>query len=1032
MSQIISHTLQNKLLTYGIIPSICLSVFVLPPLQAENLSKKTSLVILEGREHGRIPNGANLQQKVQFLTILANEQVERIRTLREEVQGLKNKLHLMQVTGFSEEVGNYKKLFSALKLESVQNKETQNQLEKIIIQLKTDNDVEKYKNNEAETHIVSLMTALESQAFALEKIEENFKQELANFTSSQNNEKNYQQLYAALEQEAAQYKETQNRLEKLVQEMKDENESEKQKINEAELHIAALTSALKEQAISINIIQENYKNQLQNFSSNAEDENIYNTLYAAMEDELAQNRETQNQLEQLIQQLKLENEAEKQKISDSHIQISTLMDALDIQALSFESIQKDYKKEIEQLTSSLGEPQNASDINAALEQELAHTKDSHHQMELLVQTLKSENDVEKQKIIESEAYIVSLMDALETQALSIENRNGDLNISSQTDKNQLAHIIQQLDTENEKDKQKILEAESHISLLMNSLDKLQKDHDQKIQQITHLQQSKDLTTQLTPIFNAPETERSPLSSENDFENETLRHLADALETIQLQHQFVLSSSEKEKQESLQQLIAELNEERTKTNNIQRNLEEIQQIYDQTVKLYNEIYVDHKTAQKQHENLQKELDEQKMNHLVEIDDLEIKLENLTNEFKNENALAQKLQNQLGALLLEAEELKAYNQQYLSKEKESDEIKTTIISQIETLSLQENLLNQTLEELEHRNKIVEEQKQLLQKAGQDKQTLAAQLHAIPYALDEITYLHDSHAQLKQELEELKNTHHQHLQVAASQGEVLSNAQIELEKHKSVTSNHEDTLQHLLEEKESQNALIAERDAEIRRLTDYIAQTEEQIKQQFNAFASNLETEKCKNFDLQKEIADHNNLCHSHHQHVQESHQQIETLKNELALQDQNLLLQKIEMEDYSDRLKQINEEKSRLILQLEMLDEKKQEPISQIKEIEQLNQEIALLRQHHEQEINQLKQQLDQNTVVASNENETKILEVQIERLQVALQQMISEKTQLQSQYQNQLITDRMLTEKMEETIAETEQLKAELEQLKALR
>lgn len=696
MSKNQSHSLQQTLIAYGIIPSICLSVFGSSSLQAiEDSSEKKSLVILE-RQLGQISEETNLQKKIQFLTTFVNEQAERMRALREEIRDLKNKLHQTQQMTFSPETGNYKQLYTALKQESAQSKETKNQLETLILELKNENEREKLKNQESDAQSISLITALESQVYTLEKIEEKYQQELARLSSSNNDSNNYKELYAALEKEFAEYK------------------------------------------------------------------------------------ETQIQIDMLIQQLKDENASEKQKFIASQMQLTNLMDLLDAQNLSMESLQEHQQN---QLSSSIDELQNNKILSAKLEEELAQTE--------------------------------------ETQIL-------------------LEQLLRQLENENESYKQKISESEAHMNSLMKTLDELKTTHE----------------------------------------------------------------------ESLQPLVADLKEERTKNLSTQKNLEETQQIYDQTVKLYNEIYSDYQSSQDQLKKLQNELDERKMNHLAEIDDLEMKIENLTNEFKNEQDKVKELQMHLTDAQTDAGFLTTVKKEHLQLAQDFDEIKRAYMSHLDEFSLQEDLMNR--------------------------------------------------------------------------------AQSEMEKYQFIAAGQEDVIHQLLEVKDSQNSSLSEKNQEIQRLTQKMTQTEEEVKLQFQTLAATLESEKYKNIDLQKELSDH---IQSHQQNSQERSQDVEKLKNELALKDQ------------------------------------KENEIALMKE------EIALLKEHHEQEINELKNKnleaqnlLEKFKSTQVEEGNTKMMAIQLERLQEALQQMISEKTSLQSLYQNQLINEKMLSEKLEKTREELEQHKTELETL----
>ncbi len=906
MPRIKTGFLQKKLLTYGIISTLCCNVLDLSLLHSVEEVKERSLVILEGGQ-GNSVSGANLHQKVQFLTILANEQAVRIRTLREEVQSLKSKLHLAQLAAFSEEKGNYREIYAALKRERAQNKDTQNQLEKMIFQLKKENEEESQKNDEAKDHIISLMTALESQAFALEKIREEYQQGLIYLSSSTNEANNYKQLYIALEQEAAQYTETQNQLEKLIQQLKAENEAEKQKIEEAEAHVAALTIALKEQTFAIEKIEEDYKNHSENLSLTTEEANKYKILYAALDQEFTQNKETQKQLDQLIQQMKVENETEKQKISNAEAYIDSLLAALNEQTITLESIQHSHKNQIEQLSTVLDEAEYDKAVRATLDHELSQTKDAQIQLEQLILQLKDENESAKQKISDAEIYINALIDALDIQTLAMESMQQD-------HRKKVEQIVVSTETQNYRQLAEILETEYINNLLafeeeqQNFLQKYQElafNFEKAQQQTIHQAQ-----VELAGIYSALEEEKilahltehmhSHLLGALEMHlrasqeaSDNLKYLADAFETAYLQHQFTINHAEIEKEESVQKLLADLNEERAKAMAIQKNLDQVQQIHDQTIKLYNELYIDHKSSQKQFENIQRELDERKMNHLVETDDLEIKIDSLNHEFKKE--------------------------------------------------------------LERHNLEL------------DKRQLAAV-----------------------ELEEL--------------------------------------IQKLLHENEAQNVTIHAKKEEIRHLTDQIAHNEVEIKQQFQQLTANLEKEKYKNDELQKTLEDHHIFFTFNQKNLEASQQELENLKNDLALKDEHFLLEKIEKEDLCDRLKQMNEQKSKLILHLQMLDEKQNSEMT-MREQQKLETENIverfMLSQSENQKLNQevtdLKKQLNKFQDNA-NDSEMKIMALQLERLQEALQQVINEKTALQSQYQNQLINENMLSERLEQALKELKQYK----------
>lgn len=969
MSSIKAHSLQYKLFIYGIVPSLCLNAVITTPLNAEDLQQKKSLVILEGRQQPA-SEGMNLQQKVQFLTALNSEQSEKLRVLRQEIQNLKKKLHLSQLATFSEETGNYKQLYTALKQESAQNKEKQKQLQEAIAQWKNDYEKENQKNNESESHIISLITALEAHAFTLEKIEEGYRQELANRSALDNETFQYKLLYSALEQELTNYKETQNHLEKLIQQLKQENENEKQLTQMAENYITTLLAALSDQTHSIEIIQKNHQTQLEQMAA-LSDTSSYETKQIALEQELAKAREAQNQLQQLIEQMQIEKEVEKQKINDAHLHMSALMNALEYQTLSIESIKNVHKKELEKLSPSATELQNYQQLNAFLERELAQTKEAQQQLEWLIQDLIEENELSKQKIANHE-----------------------------TDQEDLLRKTQALTTSIEKIKNDALS-------MMN--------------------------TQLSSLYDALEAEKgiAILIAPPAGQAEKIEFLFEALDGAHLEYKLALQQTQAEQAEKMQQLLANLNEEKIQTASIRKNLDEAQQIYEQTVKLYNELYIDHKTAQKQLESIQKELDEKKINHLVETDALENKIENLAMEFKIQSDLADELQIQLAETRLAEGELKKLQNEHFQLTQDVNAFKDAYIHDIEDLSLHEDLYKQALAEIGNHQKALDEQQKILQKAHQDNQTLTIQLKNITLTPEEIQSLQANHEHLQQELNALRETHLNHVQTHAWKEDFFANAQKDLEKYRLSAEEQEKTIQQLLQDKEVQTLVLAQKNEEVKNLKELMDQTNERIKNQFQEFASNLEAEKNRNAELLDQLNNHHTLYQSSQENIQNINLELEKLKNHLTAKEENSLLQKIENEDLNDRLAQSNEEKSKLLLQLEILEEKQLEPFKNFQEKyeQEINDHLEKYKiaeaekQSLLQEVNELKKQLvvhrETNT---SSENQSKVMAMQLERLQEALQQMINEKTAIQSQYQSQLVNEKILSEKLEETLAELEFLK----------
>jgi chromosome segregation ATPase len=1067
-----SRALQKRLITYGIIPSLCITAWGSSTLYAD---EKKSLVILEGRQQGKIPEGSNLQQKVQVLTALTREQAERIQALQEEMQALKNKLHIIQLTQFSGETGNYKQLYSNLKQESARNKETHLQLEKTLQQLQTERDSEKQKTGEMENQMISLKSALESQALALEKIEEKYKEELNQLYSSKDErasqglkigemENQLVTLMTALESQTLALEKIEEKYQQELDHLSSAKwESEK---GEAENQMVALMTALESQTLALEKIEENYKQELEHLSSSKSESENYQQIHATLENELKQQKETQSQLENLIQQLREESENEKLAVDKAESHISALTQTLKEQMLAFEIIEENYKKQIEQLSSLADETQNYRQKASALEEELAHSQKSREKVEFLLTELKEAHETDLRELSESDAHMSALIEFLDVQnlpldisdemieTLTLEPNQQELAKAKET-QGKLEQHIQQLKSKNESDQQKRKEAEAHARALYETWQ-------------TEFAISEIITNELFQHYDN-------LSSQSHEDAETLNNLADALDFSHFQFASAMHS-EIDKDEKLQDLIGSLDEEQLKTAAIQKNLDEVQQIYDQTVKLYNELYADHKTAQKQMDLLQQELDERKMNHLVEIDNLEIKMENLASELKKEQIQVQQLQEQLSNALAETEHFQPLKDDHLQLSQESDDIKNAYIHHLDTLSLHEDLLSQATHELEHQKKVIDDQSVILQQVYQDKQAIAAQLQAIPFAPEEIAQLQEKHVDLLLELQEIKAAHLQHLHADALYEDLVSNAHTELETQKTASTENKDIIQQLMQEKEFQKAAIEEKNTEINRLNEQIAQIEDQIKDQFREFAMSLESEKCKNFELQKELTEHNQLYHSKEQHVHEIREQLESLKDDLALKDQSYALQKIEMEDLNDRLKEIHAEKSKLMLQMQMIEEKhgpinlssdeqsvsftdslqemrdilaNKEELLKSKETDEklafeerlkmedsikklqtekegLYQQITLLQPENQklhEELNSLKQQLENNKQ-STDQQEAKISAIQKERLQEALQQMIIEKTALQSNYQNQMINEKILSQKLEEALAELERYKAE--------
>lgn len=1391
MSRFPSSSLQQKLFTYGIIPTICFSLGF-SSLPAAESTKKGSLVILDGRPQGRIPEGSNLQEKVQFLTKLTSEQAERIHNLRQEIDHLKNKLHLTHLTVFSDETGNYKQLYAALKNESAQNKETQKQLETIISQLKEEKEAEWNKNAEAKAQIIALMSALESQSLVIEKIEEKYKHEFANLKHFTQQDEEYKKLYQELVQESKQYQETQIKLEKLIQELKGENLSEKQKLLEAENHIASLMAALNEQTLTLESIQEKHQKHLQQSTSTIEDRENYKAINAQLIQELTQTKETHQQLESLISRLKDENELEKQKISDAESHITTLMTALTEQTQAHEALKENHQNAIDQLTLALSQSQSQNLLQSSLAEELLHSKDSHDRLELLVKKLHEENEAAKDKIREAEKEIATLQNTLIEQTISLEKLQGNqeqeklaLNDNNKNLTNELKQakkeqehlegLVQQLKEDHQQEMLKLIEAEAYIASLMDTLaeqtqatsniqethartvskldlateefkhiqdqnthltkelseaKKAQNELENLIDQIktkysseqkinkeneTHLsalitlvdtqiltlekisenyqesqknesfqldtlqQEKEDLLSQLYTLNHEKESLLIELEAsltnenqkklslqeeefnkkyqelvqfyENNYKQElsstgaiyaaleaehlrndtvvntlkntmtqleknlehaqaelqhlqqehalNLQHIANiqlsnadkiinelniqilenqksalkdsnqsahlaqlmnALETAYIQH----GSIQEEKNENIKNLLNDLTDEKFKAIAIQRNMDEFQQMYDQTVKLYNELYVDHSNTQKDLHSLQEGMDELRLHHLGEIEDYKIHLENLATRFKNEIDQSQSLKNQLSAAIAEINSLRHLEQQNAQLQQESEQIKMAYVSYIESIALHEDLLNQSYNHLAHQKKVIEEQSNILQDVYKDKFSLLSQLEAYPLTIDQIVDLQSDQKLLKEELSNLTALHLEQIHAQAMQEDVNHGVRVELEHYKNLLKEQEEVVKQHLQDKESLGAVIAEKMDEVRQLTHQMERAEQNIKSQLQELSAHLENEKNRNVDLSKELAEVSQKSLVNQQNVQNIHEELEHLNESLTQKNHEISNHKKEIVDLNDQLKMLDQDKNSLTAQLKDLQEKQiaktsddnneraqlEENLQELREIlihkdealqahrqtsKKLMEEQETLKEDHlkllaeknelEQEYQQglikekeLKSLLEQNLeelhaykntldqyqkiqhdnaevmskleksqeentilnkqmayltqqyelekaklekehislkaqidkyAMTKNENQELVEElnrlhqeklnhknnsqvsaIQVERLQEALQQTLNEKTSIQSQYQNQLITERILTEKLEQALAELEDFKNEHPSLKS--
>lgn len=1251
MPRFMSPSLQKRLISFGIIPSLSFCFFNGIPLYAvDEAPKKGSLVILEGRQQGKVPEGANLQQKVQFLTALANEQADKIRVLKDEIQNLKNKLHVAQLTLFSEEKGNYKQLYAALKRETAQIKETKEQLEKLAAQLKVENQEKSRKNEEDDAHIVSLMTALESHAFAFEKIKEKYQQELANLTTpngdtkldqlkkiilqlkkknklerqkneeaaeqikslmaalenqqpvkeSSSKDSQYKQLYAALEKESLQNKEKLGRLQKLAVQLKRKNRAEIRKNAENESHLSDLMTALEAQSIHFQQSESRFQEELARLYPEIQ-------AQAAWKKQIAENQEKHDKLQKAILQLKKRNKLEKQKNEETEAHLISLMTALEAvhlagnqnekgegelystlvqqttenqqkQAELQEIIQQLTQKNRQEMLKNAEAQAQLKELIAALEFHQVNLKEDPYFKHLLqsspfdygydeLEYLKNENEAKQQRIFDHEEELkrfnvlltqleeelnqekikntqrahpamdqelTALYAALEEETLlsllSSKNASNHLallesNLRAQQESlhsmqdeheakmrqmvqwqqveksplpvidNELSILYTALEEENALSLLGLKSTHNHLALLESnlhtmeqSLNSLQNEYEEKMQQIVQsqnsdqLQKLNELESQLALVYTLWESEKGleqhPNAAAGDHR---LSGLMDVLETTHLQHQLLASDIQIERDEKVVDLLARLDQEREKTALVQKNLDELQHIYDQTVVLYNEIYSDHKGVQKQLEDLTRDLDDNKMNHLVQIDGLEAKLENLAHELKNEQEKAKELEARLFSAQTNATELKTYENERQQIIADAEQIKQAYLSHLDAEQLQENLLRETYQEINHQKKIIADQEQILERVYQDKQTLAKQLQAIPLTAEEIEELQKKHEQLKTEVADLKALYHQHLQVNAVEEDLFNQANLELENYRLAADEYESKLRELLSDNEGHKVTLKEKNDEIDLLIHKMKEMDDQFKIQFQEFtalleseknksiqlqknlenhqelssskehdlqktqleleklrqeiaqkeqalltdhqgyASLLETEKNKNSELQKELASHQEKANFHQQNLEKISLELEKLHQELVQRDQTLLVHKIEAEELSERLRLANIEKEKMQQQMQALEDGQTVAYKRIDQ-EAMAQQIALLKEQYQEEVNKLKQHYDEKWKAFTEEGEMKMMAVQLERLQEALQQMISEKTILQSQYQSQLFNEKMLTEKLEETMSELEKYK----------
>lgn len=869
-----SRALQEKLLSYGIIPTLCLGMMNLSMLEATDQQQKECLIILEGRQKGKVPEGSNLQQKVVSLSAHAAEQSEKIRSLKEEVQQLKNKLHLAQLHAFSGEAGNYKQLYTALKQESAQNKANQSRLEKIISELKEENEVEKQKSRQVEAQIASLLEALSEKS-----------------TSSQ--------PHADLETELSNYKNNELQLKELIQQLKHENENDKQKLVEVEVSNHSLLNALKEQKKSMQALHDEHQKHLESLSSTALEENEnYKILYAALELDYQKNKEVQAKLEELIKNLQIENQSNQQLIEDAEIRFANLYKSMQEQSLAMEKIQEDHHKLIEQMASK--------DISPSIDNTLGlyEAWEEEHHLSLLAKRSAS-----------------NLLSALEAELL----------------------------------------------LTKDALAALQKEHEEKIQKL-HDQYQQDTSATASGGFNA-----------------LLMHLYNTLQG-ESEH---LSSKDSDSQ----QLLTEIQEEKEKSKALQKNLDELQQIYDQTVKLYNEIYSDYTTAQKNLEKIQKELDERKSDHLVEVDGYEVKLEQLAQELSTEKNKVQELQKEL--------------------EKPSSNLSS------DNIALQEDLLRSEIENLK---KTIFDQSIILQQVYQDKQNLATQLQLIPYTTDEVIQLSERSGHLNRELDALKSTLYHHLDAYTAQEDLLNSTLNDLE-------NYEKSIQEHQQNKESQSALLNEKLEEIRSLNDKIAKTEDLVKFQLKEFAANLETEKFKNYDAQQEIARQQALRKSYEDQLKENYKEVELLKDTLAIRDQNLLLKKVEMEDLFDKFKDVSHQNSQLKLQIGSVLDTKSNDIVQTNNQFQIIQEKDAYISRLEDSLNDLKNALaKKEDALSEHSNHSQSLISQRNKFEEQLLSALKEKQDLEEKYASSLAREEEIKSILEKNIAELNEHKESIGKL----
>ena len=304
------------------------------------------------------------------------------------------------------------------------------------------------------------------------------------------------------------------------------------------------------------------------------------------------------------------------------------------------------------------------------------------------------------------------------------------------------------------------------------------------------------------------------------------------------------------------------------------------------------------------------------------------------------------------------------------------------------------------------------------------------------------------INQEFDNLKNEYLQQYLALEFQEALLNNALQGMEIYKEKNSFNEMALKQNKDEQKSIQSLFTDRNFEILKLKEKVYHAENLLKSQYQELSANLEIEKGKNVDLQKNLIEIENQHQLHRLRMQALANELQAIRNSTSLNEEKLKTSQAGQEEFIEKLKFLQKENDRLNLELanlkdefahkelSLLEQSRKDLDAAFIKINKNEKRETLLKQMDNQKV-QFEQDKDRlrSDLLAIHSQELQKLKEEFAVKESAIQannqhfnQMIAQNTALEATIHNIKHEKELLRQQIQDKSVLEQEIKANLEQI----